>query len=308
MRGDRLNPTVNPDDFKNALASELGVTLQECKSDGLLSMMLRQRRTESWQVRWGLPRPSMVGWQAGSCMVYNVTGGSIDPEKLAELEAKGIGDRRAEGYGQILFNDPLLTQKLSDFERTNKTPKNSKTNSPILSKSSNSGNTKQVSSSVFDYARTIETAAWREAIQNQAFAIAADDRKRREVLGIHITDGESQPPMSQLGGLRSVMGKLTARKAPNSVTRWIEAIKKVENRKEKWPGTSLNDIQTLVTDFNRVWQILELDAVLTKLTITGNGETKLKADLWAEAVRTLVDAMIRGHKRNLEKVQSKEMA
>ena len=308
MRGDRLNPTIDPDDFKNTLEQELGVTLQERESDDLLSIMLRQRRTESWQVRWGLPRPSMVGWQAGSCMVYNVTEGSIDPAKLAELEAKGIGDRRAEGYGQILFDDPLLTQQLSTLKRTNKKPKNSKTDSPILSKSSNSGNNKQVSSSVFNYARTIETAAWREAIQNQAVAIAANAQKRREVLGIHITGEDSQPPMSQLGGLRSVMGKLKTREDPNSVTRWIDAIKKVDNREEKWPGTSLNNIKKLVTDSNRIWQILELDTVLTELTVTDNGETKLKADLWAEAVRTLVDAMIRGHKRDLEKVQSKEVA
>lgn len=308
MRGDRLNPTVNPDDFKKALERELTVKLQEREIDGLLSMMLRQRRTESWQVRWGLPRPSMVGWQAGSCIVYDVTEGSIAPEKLAELEAKGIGDRRAEGYGQILFNDPLLIQQLSGLTRNNKTSKNAKTNPPILSKSSNSGNNVKVSNSVFDYARMIEKAAWREAIQNQAVAIAADANKRKEILGIGISGEESQPPMSQLGGLRSVMGKLTEQKKPNSVTQWIDAITKVENRKEKWTGTSLNDIKKLVTDFDKIWQILDVEKLSKELTITDDGKTKLKADLWAEAVRTLVDAMIRSHKRDLEKVQSKEVA
>jgi len=49
-----------------------------------------------------------------------------------------------------------------------------------------------------------------------------------------------------------------------------------------------------------VWQALgEFDS----LTITQNGKTKLKAELWAEAIRTLVDAMIRAHKRDLEKEQ-----
>lgn len=307
MRGKRLNPTVDPDDFKKALERELNVKLKEREIDDLLSMMLRQRRTESWQVRWGLPRPSMVGWQAGSCIVYHVTEGSIAPEKIAELEAKGIGDRRSEGYGQILFNDPLLlTQKLSGFTRNNQLSQNTKPKSVILSKSSNSGNNVKVSNSVFDYARLIETAAWREAIQNQAVAVAANPQKRKEVLGIGISGGESQPPMSQLGGLRSVMGKLTEQNKSNSVTGWIEAIKKVENRKEKWTGTSLNDIKELVTDFDKIWQILEVDKLSKDLTITDNGKTKLKADLWAEAVRTLVDAMIRGHKRDLEKEQKEQ--
>ncbi|TVU52888.1 MAG: hypothetical protein EA414_15120 [Arthrospira sp. PLM2.Bin9] len=310
MRGKRLNPTVDPDDFKNALAGELGLKpedLKEREIDGLLSMMLRQRRTESWQVRWGLPRPSMVGWQAGSCIVYDVKEGAIAPQKLAELEAKGIGDRRAEGYGQILFNDPLLNRKLSDLKRKNKASQDTKNNSVILSKSSNSGNNKKVSNAVFDYARMIETAAWREAIQNKAVAIAAEANKRQEILGISISSEGSQPPMSQLGGLRSVMGKLTDQNKSNSVNQWIQAIQKVENRKKKWPGKSLDDIKNLVTDFNKIWQILDVDELSKGLTITENGKTKLQADLWAEAVRTLVDAMIRSHKRDLEKVQSKGM-
>ena len=73
---------------------------------------MRSRRTESWQVHWGLPRPSMVGFQGGSCVVYEVTQGTINPDKITELEAKGIGDRCAEGYGQICFNDPLLMATL----------------------------------------------------------------------------------------------------------------------------------------------------------------------------------------------------
>lgn len=69
----------------------------------------------------------------------------------------------------------------------------------------------------------------------------------------------------------------------------------------------LDDIKNLVTDFNKIWQILDVDELSKGLTITENGKTKLQADLWAEAVRTLVDAMIRSHKRDLEKVQSKGM-
>lgn len=300
LRDKRLNPTTNPDDFSRELEKQLGLdegALVERTSDDLLSCMMRSRRTESWQVRWGLPRPSMLGWQAGSCVVYEVKG-EINPEKLSELEARGIGDRRAEGYGQICFNDPLLMSTLSHLKRE---ATGSQPNVPQLEPIPQSAPS-------FEYARVIEKAAWRAAIENRALAIAANEQQREAVLGIKISreqgqESKSQPPMSQLGGLRSAMQRLTQRENPNSVTRWIDAINQVQNRKEKWPAESLQTIKTLVSDFNAVWQVM---GDFDNLTITQNAKTRLQADLWAEAVRTLVDAIIRAHKRDLEKAQDNQ--
>jgi CRISPR-associated protein Csx10 len=301
LRDERLNPTTDPDVFRNVLANELGVTLTDRSNDNLLSLMMRSRRTESWQVRWGLPRPSMLGWQAGSCVAYQVQG-EIKPEKLAELEAKGIGDRRAEGYGQICFNDPLLTTPLKDKTKREDTPEQPDiTFTPITPGDPS-----------FEYARLIETAAWREAIANRAMAIAADAQEREEILGIKITQGngdesdkqpKSQPPMSQLGGLRSVFLKLHSADDIETVTRWLDALEAVRNRKKKWDKTQdgLSKIRSLVTDQSLVWSHLNLE--LDQLVITNNGVISLKQKIWAEAVRTLVDAMIRGQKRALEDVE-----
>ncbi|WP_448573213.1 RAMP superfamily CRISPR-associated protein [Trichothermofontia sp.] len=302
LRDERLNPTTDPELFRQTLADQLGVALEERSDNDLLSSMMRSRRTESWQVRWGLPRPSMLGWQAGSCVVYEIQGEKKPTAaKLAEIEAKGIGDRRAEGYGQLCFNDPLLMTKLSDKKRQDITSEQPKVTPNLISPKD----------SAFNYARTIEMAAWREAIANRAAILAANSQKREDILGLKIIHGndedkdkqpKSQPPMSQLGGLRSAMQRLNQRENPNSVTRWIGAIDQVQNRKEKWPSGSLQTIKNLVSDFNLVWQVFgEFDS----LTITQNGKTKLQADLWAEAVRTLVDAIIRAHKRDLENEQKK---
>lgn len=82
-----------------------------------------------------------------------------------------------------------------------------------------------------------------------------------------------------------------------------DRIRQDQNRQEKWPSGSLQTIKNLVSDFNSVWQALgEFDS----LTITQNGEAEIPAELWAEAVRTLVDAMIRAHKRDLEKEPNKQ--
>ncbi|MGD1932335.1 MAG: RAMP superfamily CRISPR-associated protein [Leptolyngbyaceae cyanobacterium] len=321
LRDERLNPTTHPDDFKRALEPALDLmknTLQEWKTDertqqDLLSLMMRSRRTESWQVRWGLPRPSMLGWQAGSCIVYE-TNEEIKPEKLAELAAKGIGDRRAEGYGQLCFNDPLLMKQLSNLKlKELNSEAGSSVPTPAIPPDDSS----------FNYARTIEKAAWRTAITNQALIIAADAQKREAILGIKITQGngkeadkqpKSQPPMSQLGGLRSVFLKLQLDVDAAKVTSWIDALESVANRKEKWQKTEdgLNKIRSLVDDPQIVWSCLKPDLDgstvsplnLDELVITANGVEELKSELWAEAVRTLVDAIIRAQKRALEDAEN----
>jgi CRISPR-associated protein Csx10 len=104
--------------------------------------------------------------------------------------------------------------------------------------------------------------------------------------------------MSQLGGLRSAIRGLTQFGTTNSVTEWLDAVQAVENRKNKWPAGSLDTIRNLVTDPDLVWERL---GDLRDLTITQTGLTELKVNLWAEAVRTLVDTTIRAHKRDLEK-------
>jgi CRISPR-associated protein Csx10 len=293
LRNQHLGFTSDPQDLRQALEAELEVKLKEpADSDHLLSLMLRQRRTESWQVRWGLPRPSMLGWQAGSCVVYQVEG-TLNSSRLAALEARGIGDRRAEGYGQLCFNDPLLTTPLKGKKKLEAMPERQPVTAPLIAPGSES----------FAYARTIETAAWRSVIAKRALEIAVDATNRKQLLGIQILKGEgneseSLPPMSQLGGLRSAIRGLTQFGTTNSVTEWLDAVQAVENRKNKWPAGSLDTIRNLVTDPDLVWERL---GDLRDLTITQTGSTELKVNLWAEAVRTLVDPTIRAHKRDLEK-------
>jgi CRISPR-associated protein Csx10 len=300
LRDQRLAPTTDPDQFKRELEQCLAVTLEECcdrvtpEGKELLSLIRRSRRTESWQVRWGLPRPSMLGWQAGSCAVYRVRSGTVNPQKLTEIEAKGIGDRCAEGYGQICFNDPLLTEQLSHLQRATQRSKPTLPNRQYISSND----------PAFEYARTIETAAWRCAIENKALTLAANPSARERIIGIKIEGEDSHPPMSQLSGLRSSLRRLQSLRDQNRLTSWITAVESVSNRKEKWDKTEqgLRKIHQLVTDLQKIWQ--ELDISSPELVITVGARNELQQILWAEAVRTLVDAIIRAHKRDLEKVQN----
>jgi CRISPR-associated protein Csx10 len=60
-----------------------------------------------WNVSWQRPKPTAVATTMGSVFVFQVTGKLTDAHymALARLEQDGIGERRAEGYGQIRICD-----------------------------------------------------------------------------------------------------------------------------------------------------------------------------------------------------------
>ena len=304
LRDSRLRPTADLDEFKCQLEQKLGVILKEREDKNLLSLMARQRRTDSWQVRWGLPRPSLVGLQAGSCFVYEVTG-EIKPDKIKELEAQGIGERRAEGYGQICFNDRLLTSSLSQLKPYSANQNNNQNSSTVNDNNSQttSNNIINPKDSSFEYARIIELEAWRDEIRLQFLAIASSPEKRYEYLRLNIVKNdngnESKPSMSQLGNLRTVIGRLQSSSDSQRVLTWIESVSKVPNRLEKWEKGRLDTIKNLIENQNEIWTILDISE---DLTITENGKQQLQQELWTEAIRIFIDACIRAHKRDWEKV------
>jgi CRISPR-associated protein Csx10 len=296
LRDERLRPTTSIKHLAKKLEQVLGVTLTQRAEDGkLLSLMARQHRIDSWQVRWGLPRPSLVGLAAGTCVVFTVEG-TLDPSKLAQIQASGIGERRAEGFGQICFNDPILTAATSTLEAATE-QKNKQTQE--------SGQLISESDCAFSYARIVEKAAWREAIRQEVLQVAASPSTRKSVLGIE----PKKPTMSQLGALRSVLGRLQQPEEdpehPGAVTRWLNHLERTPNRRDKWCHESLQKIRTLVSSKSQIW--LTLNIKFEDVTLTTTGERELKGELWkeseqlwTEAVQTLVDACIRAHKRDLE--------
>jgi CRISPR-associated protein Csx10 len=308
IRDDRLRPTAKVADFKTALEKELGIELEVLPDQDLLTVASRSSRLDSWQVRWGLPRPSLIGLTAGSCMVFGIKG-ELDPTKLVDLAIQGIGERRAEGYGQLWINPPLLMQPTSTLTRAKDTKE---------SESGNHSTLVDKTDLAYQYARTVEREAWRDAIQRACLYLASNAKTRKDILGFEITQADngtsdqkqSKPPMSQLGALRSILEKLNASDT-SAVTHWIEHIRATPNRLEKWSvvgtdGDRLKPIEILVTDRNAIWipidtalQALQYPA-LAELTLTQHGEQELKTSLWAEAVRTLVDACVRMQKRETE--------
>lgn len=79
----------------------------------------------------------------------------------------------------------------------------------------------------------IELAAWREEIARAVLKIADSDKKRLEIFGFQ----GDMPPMSQIGGLRSTIGRLkkieTDNDSDSNVSNWITHLENTSNRLKK---------------------------------------------------------------------------
>lgn len=299
LRDERLRPVVLVQYLGKALEERLSngveaskkVLLEVRKQDGpddRWAALPRQRRTDSWHVGWGLPRPSLVGLQAGTCVVFKCSG-NIDPERLRQIEAGGLGERRAEGYGQLSFNDPLLIAQLAGARAERRAKEKETDDEFVVSQESS-----------HDYARLIEREAVRNELRRLAPAFAADREQRRTALGIELGDSGSKPRMSQLGAFRSIVDRLRGTSNRQRVVNWLEHLKATKNRREEWPPGSLELVRNLIENDELAWRFLQVD--FSRLVLTTDGMRELKQELWADAVRALVDACVRAHKRDLEGV------
>lgn len=300
LRDDRLRPTADPQVFGKRLAEKLGVTLtllQEPQNElpqiDCLVAFARSSRTESWQTKWGLPRPSFVGISAGTVLQFTVTDNiDINLQTLQALEISGFGERTAEGYGQLRFNSVLLTQNnmqlVQDQKKGNISP--SEKSIPIAKNASS-----------YDYARLIERETWREMIRRAAGAIAADPEK------VPFSLRSSKLTRSKLGTLRTLVDSLSS---ANDATHILTVITRME-AKETWKGSTLTEVKQLLADSTKVWeyyQAIGCDFSQKQYRLTAIDEQTLKQELWVEAVRILVDASVRAHKRVSEQPKLQEQA
>ena len=66
-----------------------------------------QRRVMGWNALWGLPKAAEWAISMGSVFLFGYNGTPDDRfyQKLYDIEQKGIGKRRSEGFGQVIVAD-----------------------------------------------------------------------------------------------------------------------------------------------------------------------------------------------------------
>jgi CRISPR-associated protein Csx10 len=106
--------------------------------------------------------------------------------------------------------------------------------------------------------------------------------------------------MSQLGALRNVIALLRQPEDGPRVVGWLEHLQKNSRRAERWPQGAIAAVTNLVDDHEAIWSTL---ASAEWPRMTKDTKSPLKRELWALAVRTLFDACIRAHKRELDQAR-----
>jgi CRISPR-associated protein Csx10 len=306
LRDRRLRPDPTVDGLARAVGEALGVTLRPV--DG--GVFVRQSRLDTWQVRWQRPRPSLIGLAAGSCVAFEVTSDTPDPGRIAALALEGVGERRAEGYGQLCVNDPLLLGPLAALPAPSH--RASSANGEVSATATGSDSDGQTdpgsgqprhpprvarTDPAFDYARVIERAAWRSLIATRALARGADPAFRKGKLAFDAA--QALPPTSQLSGLRAAARQLDVPGPDSWAARWLHDLESVEGRRDRWPNAARAAIRRLLEEPDTVWEWLG-DGEDVWPVLTEGGEEALRAELWREAVRTLLDVAAHAHQRALE--------
>jgi CRISPR-associated protein Csx10 len=317
---ERLRPSTTPHTLRRALEDALGL------DDGDLTLVSRgaaqagepgaadenptttptvlaTRRTDSWQARWGLPRPTLCGFAAGSVATFELAEGvAVHPDLVGELENAGLGERRGEGLGQV-----LVATGLSPNAPTHGGPLDILTSftagRPERTDPSSATDGTDPEPLTADEAQTLTALrreAWRRRIAERAAQIAAVPRTRAQVLGTEAKDLTA----TQLAALRGVLPSLESDLA--TAARLIDRLAN-RARRRAWPTSVAVATKSLIVDRDRVWDVLGSEQIEGRSgaepepgASAASARQALRAELWPEAVQAVILAALTAHRRDEE--------
>ena len=237
---------------------------------------IRPARIDSWQARWGLPRTSLFGIAAGSCITLQVADSTVADVIQQRLSTSGLGLRQSEGFGSMALNHPLLEMVGGAVKET-------------VALSDITGSAEMPNSEVLHRA---VTASIREAIRNRAVEIAWQGRlddlpKWWSPSRGGITDGQNH----QYAILRRYVMQ-------SDIQLSIEEKEQFMHDLDAWDKASRDAAWELLSNPEAVWsEIGEFEHPLG----SGAGEIPLvlRSSLWTEAVRLLVENIHRRRTRSV---------
>lgn len=186
LRGEHGQPEPTAARLATTLGAALGVTLAPASGS-----TYQVRRRESWQTRWGLPRPSLVALRGGSVFQFRLTG-EIDAAAWRRIQSNGLGERTPEGFGRIVLNPPMLRhERISSRPATNEPPAAEPAGEADVT--------------------TLLEHGWRAELRRRVLTAAADDATRHALLKKGVMP-------AQLGTLRALANRLP--ESTESIRQW----------------------------------------------------------------------------------------
>ncbi len=268
LRDAALAPVMDAAGLAEHLAVALGLDREALKpSQGQPSAYLRPWRDDGWNSAWRMRRATRFGIAPGSCVSFHVSG-TLTAQALARVQAAGIGERRGEGYGELVFNPKLLAElEVPIQEMDLDIPPTHEVNDP----------------SETDFSAALQRRAARLAIRRKALECAEGFRR-----GIGWMSGRSPlPPNTQLGALRALMESVHDQAGLDRIASWLTAVEGNEKRRDKWPDDTKRALANHVQEESAesIWVSLNLFPGPTALK--GHDASALARAMRVEAVKTL---------------------
>lgn len=237
LRSASNQPSTSLKDLARLLHDELDtqVTIED--------PFVRTRRTEGWVRRWGLPRPSLVGLAAGSAMVCSFDR-PVRVADLRRLEHEGLGERVAEGFGEVRFAAAVLDAGTVHTRTDGQlgVPDGERSQRP----GALAGDPEAHPAPSETFLSAVKREQQRTALAMAAAAAAGDTEARRSELGWKAT----RPTNAQLGALRAALRTWEAFVA------WWSGVKQVPNRANAWPQQARKVLDGLIADPGRICDLL----------------------------------------------------
>jgi len=224
LLADTLAPVSTVDGVVAAIGQALGhdVELVEPIS-GTIAQAVSFGRAEGWQTRWTRPRPTLTTVSAGSVLVLRRRDGQPIPgSALAALHRDGIGERRAEGFGRVAINDPLLDLA----ELVGQAP------APTAPAAAEPGGLTSDDERLLDELRR---TALRREVEHRAATLG------RSELG-ELADTSA----AQRGNLRAVLRSAASAPDPRAaIERFVAGLRAAKVRSSRWPDGAEKALSTL---------------------------------------------------------------
>ena len=194
--------------------------------------------------------------------------GTPAPDALERLQAEGIGERRGEGYGELVLNPPLLEELEVPRAALH----------PDRPEPGPAGDLQPT-----PFTRALQQRAARLAIRRKALEGDSKFRDRIDWQG-----GASPiPPNTQLGALRALLESLHDAAGLERIGAWLTAVDRTEKRSGKWPDATKRCLARHLDNDTpaSVWESLDMAA--GPATLPGHDRGELMEQMRIEAIRTI---------------------
>lgn len=268
-----LRPATSPQALAQAVAAAVGhPTGLQLNEEESTESYVRHIRYDGFHPTWVRSRPTIVAIQAGSVIqLKNVTAEPITVDERRLL--LGIGERRAEGFGQIHFGGQFVSESLGGVSLVNAACVGTSTLASM------GPQTRELNVDEREMIHRIFCGVWQQQIREEA------------ATGEFLQNLPGTLTASQWGSIRQAAQFLgtfdePSDDSPNAIQLLVQKIQGNSTRERRYRQLA-ETLSKLVSDVDEAWTLLGSAAWPA---LDDEHRVQLKNELWGFAVRQVLTA------------------